>query len=151
MKRLRLAEQTRTIAPLLLLGARNGAQALSAANPANQGHDKRPGKNGADVARSERRLFRALKTVIVERDWTDLELADVVQQLERQLQRPPLQEEIERLAKPLTLVDGDPALELSNEDYDRLVAYCDAASWAPLISEDAADMLDLLASAETVD
>lgn len=153
-RRIRFDTSTAALYPIMLTAFRNGGHELSAGNPANGGRDRRTGESGAAVVRSERAVRRALYAIGIEREWTEDEEVSLITDFEKTRGRAPSEAEIAAVEKPMELAplecDRTADVVLSQSDYERLVAYCDAARWIPGFDQ-AVDMLDLIARADRVD
>lgn len=138
---------TKETYPFLLNGFINGADQLSAGNVENEGRDKRPGKTGGEIARSERSINRKLKALSHERDLNDSELELFGNQFYKEKGVFPSISDIDKLVKPLELNDDPCWLELNDSEHERFLLYYSAAKWFVRASELAADILDVIEAA----
>lgn len=138
---------TKETYPLLLQGFHSGADMLSAINPDNNGRDKRPGKNGGEIARSERAINRALLALSYERELTDDELEEYGLIYFKEKGIAPSIEEVNKLPKPRQLNEDIIWLELNESEWERLTLYFSNAKWLIRVAELAANILDILEAA----
>jgi hypothetical protein len=152
-RRIRFDSSTAALYPLMLGAFRDGANQLGPGNPENGNRDLRPGDNGAAVVRGERAVIRAMRAIGRERPLTEDEEVGLVTAFQQAKGREATEAEIAAFEKPFELApveDGKSVdLVLSETEYARLVAYCDAARWT-CGCEQAVDMLDMIANAEKV-
>lgn len=134
---------------MLLTGFLSGADNLSAGNPENEGRDKRPGKTGGEIARSERAINRALLSLSYEREFTDDELETYGLAYFKEKGVAPSISDIEKLSKPRKLNEDPCWLELFESDWERFVLYFSHVKWFARSAEQAANILDLIEIAPT--